>query len=195
MSKEAIAKVIQRSVSDAAFRGQLATDPAGALRGYDLTDDEKAALRSPDARRLSGYGVDQRMSKAFVLGFGTAAVTAVTSSDLHGTVQSPDAAERNMPFLATESTSGVQSPDAIDRNAAFSADATSGTTAQEPRDIAPVDIGGTDSIVPSDAGHGLRGDLLEGGMIDEGATMGVETHDASGLVPPGGDSADTNIEP
>lgn len=195
MSKEAIAKVIQRSVSDAAFRGQLATDPTGALRGYDLTDDEKSALRSADPRRLNSFGVDQRMSKAFVLGFGSAAVTAVASSDLHDTVQSPDAADRNMPYLASESTTGgVQSPDALDRNLAFNADATAGAVANEPRDIAPVDIGGTDALVPTDAGHALRGDLLEGGMIDDGATMGTEAHDASGLVPPG-DATDTNFQP
>lgn len=194
MSREAIAKVIQRSISDAAFRGQLATDPTGALRGYDLTDDEKTALRSADPTRLSSYGVDQRVSKAFVLGFGSAAVTAVASSDLHGVVQSPDAADRNMPYLASESTGGVQSPDAIDRNLAFSTESTAGTTGSEPRDIAPVDIGGSDSLVPADAGHGLRGDLLEGGMIDDGATMGTEAHDASGLVPPG-DATDTNFQP
>lgn len=193
MSKEAIAKVIQRSIADAAFRGQLASDPAGALRGYDLTSDERTALRSGDATRLSSYGIDQRVSKAFVLGFGSAAVTAVASSDLHGTVQSPDAADRNMPYLTSESTGGVQSPDAVDRNLSFSDESATGSMANEPRDIAPVDIGGTDSLVPADAGHALRGDLLEAGMIDDGATMGTEVHDASGVVLPG--DADTNIEP
>jgi hypothetical protein len=68
MSKEALAKVIQRSISDGGFRRQLATDPTGALRGYDLTKDEAAAIRSGDATGLTALGVEQRMSKAFTLG-------------------------------------------------------------------------------------------------------------------------------
>ena len=64
MSKEALAKVVQRSISDAAFRRQLATDPSGALRGYDLSGDEKSALRSGDPGRLSAFGVEQREALA-----------------------------------------------------------------------------------------------------------------------------------
>src|SRR5438045_3493178 len=86
MSKEALAKVVQRSISDAAFRRQLATDPTGALRGYDISADEKSALRSGDSARLSAFGVDQRMSKAFTLGDPStvgASVNSAHSSDLN----------------------------------------------------------------------------------------------------------------
>jgi hypothetical protein len=59
-------KVIQRAISDAAFRRQLQANPQAALRGFKLTDDEVAALRSGDAGKLGSLGIDQRMSKAFV---------------------------------------------------------------------------------------------------------------------------------
>jgi hypothetical protein len=65
MSKEALVKVVQRSISDGAFRSQLATDSSGALRGYDLTADEISAMQSRDVAKLTAFGVDVRMSKAF----------------------------------------------------------------------------------------------------------------------------------
>jgi hypothetical protein len=81
MSKDALAKVVQRAISDAAFRRQLNSDPAGALRGFDLSSDEQSALRTGDAGRLSTLGVDQRMSKAFAIGGGLAS-TRMSQSDL-----------------------------------------------------------------------------------------------------------------
>src|SRR2546430_17005261 len=83
MSKEALAKVVQRAISDAAFRRQLNSDPAGALRGFDLSADETSALRTGDAGRLSSLGVDQRMSKSYSLG-GAIASTRMAASDLTG---------------------------------------------------------------------------------------------------------------
>src|SRR5881296_3807003 len=80
MSKEALAKVVQRAISDAAFRRQLNSDPTGALRGFDLSADEASALRTGDAGRLSSLGVDQRMSKSFML--GGLASTRMAGTDL-----------------------------------------------------------------------------------------------------------------
>ena len=80
MSKEALAKVVQRAISDAAFRRQLNSDPAGALRGFDLSSDEMSAIRTGDAGRLTTLGVDQRMSKAYTLGTSFASRNA--ASDL-----------------------------------------------------------------------------------------------------------------
>ena len=85
MSKEALAKVVQRAISDGAFRRQLSTDPASALRGFDLSADEAAAIRSGDSGRLSALGVDMRMSKAFTLGTdasGASSVNQAVSNDL-----------------------------------------------------------------------------------------------------------------
>ena len=81
MSKDALAKVVQRAISDAAFRRQLNSDPTGALRGFDLSTDELSALRTGDAGRLSTLGIDQRMSKAFAIG-GAIASTRMSQSDL-----------------------------------------------------------------------------------------------------------------
>jgi len=82
MSKEAITKVVQRAISDAGFRRQLSTDPSGALRGFDLSADEAAALRTGDAGRLSALGVDQRMSKAYALGGASLTATRSGATDL-----------------------------------------------------------------------------------------------------------------
>jgi hypothetical protein len=85
MSKEALAKVVQRAISDGAFRRQLSSDPATALRGFDLSADETAAIRSGDAGRLTAMGVELRMSKAFTLSSDQAtgdAVRPVLSNDL-----------------------------------------------------------------------------------------------------------------
>src|SRR2546429_4886812 len=57
--------VVQRAISDAAFRSQLRSDPAKALRGFSLSPEETRALTSGDSARLVALGVDQRMSKMF----------------------------------------------------------------------------------------------------------------------------------
>src|ERR1700737_4241465 len=85
MSKEALAKVVQRAISDGAFRRQLSSAPGTALRGFDLTADESAAIRSGDSNRLSSLGVDLRMSKVFTMAGDQAtgdAARPVMSNDL-----------------------------------------------------------------------------------------------------------------
>jgi hypothetical protein len=83
MSKEALAKVVQRAISDGAFRRQLSSDPGTALRGFDLSADEAAAIRGGDSGRLSALGVDVRMSKAFMLGSDQSGVASpALSNDL-----------------------------------------------------------------------------------------------------------------
>ncbi len=64
MSKN-LEKVVQRAISDAGFRRLLQSNPEAALRGFKLTGDEVAALKSGDASRLMSFGIDQRMSKTF----------------------------------------------------------------------------------------------------------------------------------
>ncbi len=81
MSREALTKVVQRSISDAAFRSQLATDAPGALRGYDLTVDEIDAMRSRDSARLVAFGIDVRMSKVFTLDPGMGGAASVASAE------------------------------------------------------------------------------------------------------------------
>lgn len=68
MSKSTVNQVVQRAISDAAFRRQLQSDPHKALKGFDLSADERSAITAGDPARLTALGVDQRMSKAFSLG-------------------------------------------------------------------------------------------------------------------------------
>jgi hypothetical protein len=70
MASKNLGAVIQRAISDGAFRRQLQSDPAAALRGFNLTADEVAAIRSGDSSKLMSLGVDQRMSKVFSVGGG-----------------------------------------------------------------------------------------------------------------------------
>src|SRR5438552_17928731 len=72
--------VIQRAIGDGAFRRQLQSDPAAALRGFNLTPTEIAAIRSGDASKLMSLGVDQRVSKAFTV--GTLSGTRAAISDM-----------------------------------------------------------------------------------------------------------------
>ena len=92
MTQEAVVKVVQRAISDGAFRRQLTSDTATALRGFDLTPAEIAAIRSGDPGRISSLGVDLRMSKAFLLaatdGRADSILTTGTDSSLAAGVNS-----------------------------------------------------------------------------------------------------------
>jgi hypothetical protein len=81
MSKN-LERVIQRAISDAAFRRQLQSNPDAALRGFKLTEGEVAALRSGDAGKLTSLGIDQRMSKTFTFGGDSIASRASIGGDL-----------------------------------------------------------------------------------------------------------------
>lgn len=61
MSKRALEQVLMRIVSDADFRKQLRTDPDGALRLFDLTADERAAVLGGNAMALLDFGIDKRI--------------------------------------------------------------------------------------------------------------------------------------
>lgn len=65
----ALDDVLERLVTDEAFRARLATDPEVALAGYDLSDDDRALLSSQmsgDAGRSGS--VERRASKAGLFG-------------------------------------------------------------------------------------------------------------------------------
>ena len=60
MSIEALNAVLDRAMSDAAFRAKLAADPTSALAGYDLTDDERSRFTAGTAQ---AERLEERMSK------------------------------------------------------------------------------------------------------------------------------------
>jgi putative modified peptide len=56
MSRYAVNSLLYRLKKDADFRARFAADPAEALAGADLTDDERAALVQWDARQINALG-------------------------------------------------------------------------------------------------------------------------------------------
>ena len=62
--KEAIVKVLERAADDLAFITQLTYQGSKALRGYNLTPEEKAALVSGDINWIEAHigKLDERLS-------------------------------------------------------------------------------------------------------------------------------------
>src|SRR5439155_275126 len=147
MSKQDLIKVVQRSINDAAFRRQLTTDTANAIRGYSLTPDEVGALRSRDSGKLTAFGVDTRMSKVFAIdqgALGSATITSESGAIGNAAVTGGGPRDAAPVWVGDGAAHGaIQTPDAAERNASITG---SGT---EPRDSDPVWIG--DTAAPLDA--------------------------------------------
>lgn len=60
MSAEQLQVILDRALTDAAFRDLLARDPGAALGGYDLSPDERAKFGTGTARVEP---LEQRVSK------------------------------------------------------------------------------------------------------------------------------------
>ena len=72
MSQEAVQAVIGKAVLDSEFREALFADPDEALEGYELTEEEVAALKSIDAETIESFAgsLDERISKVFIVSGG-----------------------------------------------------------------------------------------------------------------------------
>jgi uncharacterized protein YjbI with pentapeptide repeats len=68
MSVDGTRKVVSRAVLEEDFRRQLFSDPDAALEGYDLTVDEKSALRSIPAETIDNFAnnLEERISLSLV---------------------------------------------------------------------------------------------------------------------------------
>jgi hypothetical protein len=66
MSKSGLEALAQKAMSDESFRRQLKENPEAALAGYDLTAEEKAAIKSGNAAKLRELGVDERITKSAI---------------------------------------------------------------------------------------------------------------------------------
>jgi len=144
VSSKNLEKVIQRAISDAAFRRQLQSNPAAALRGFKLTDDEVAALRSGDAGKLMSLGIDQRMSKTFSAGDAMALNTASRAGALDVSVAGLSVAEQDMPRAASDIDAGAfRSSNAVIDPGNVSSNAV----------IDPGNVGGRDALVGDPTGH------------------------------------------
>ena len=140
MASKNLGAVIQRAISDGAFRRQLQSDPAAALRGFNLTPTEIAAIRSGDAGKLMSLGVDQRVSKAFTVGTlsGTrAAISDVTLAGTRGVIH-------DVPPFGTTGTSAIEDQSSPEYAATQHAADLSGTRAVN--DVAPFGTTGTSAI-------------------------------------------------
>lgn len=150
MSKEALTTVIQRALSDPTFRRSLVTDPT-ALGAFDLTDNEAAALRSGDPSRLTAFGIDQRMSKIFMIdpGAGAASLVAGFGSEPRDVEpywvgDSSDAVTTGGTDGATDALAGAgNEPRDIEPYWTGDGSDTVAGAGNEPRDVEPTDISGT----------------------------------------------------
>lgn len=61
MTQKARDEILERAMTDAAFRALLARDPAAALAAYDLSPEERAAFSSGPAQ---AERLEDRMSKS-----------------------------------------------------------------------------------------------------------------------------------
>ncbi len=65
MSQDAVSQIIGRAVTDADFRETLFSNPEQALQGYDLTEDDKEALKNLKQEDLEEFStkLDSRITK------------------------------------------------------------------------------------------------------------------------------------
>jgi hypothetical protein len=193
MSKEALAKVVQRAISDGAFRRQLSSDPATALRGFDLSPDESAAIRSGDAGRLTAMGVELRMSKAFTLSSDQAtgdAVRPVLSNDLGasftGAMNSGVNSAGNAALISGVNSAGNSALDAGMNSAGNSAlDAGMNSAAGNAALISGVNSGSNlnQPILTDDSAASGHGAVIGGGPEHAlGALTGGEGASATGAL-------------
>jgi hypothetical protein len=136
MSKVSVQQVIQKAVSDAAFRRQLQREPAKALAGFDLTADERGAVTSGDPTRLTALGVDQRMSKAFAIGAADGASKSIVGDvGTAGTAafidDSASGATRGLVGDTTTGAAGASVGDATSGTAIWETDPLTGIPMQD----------------------------------------------------------------
>ncbi len=68
MSVEAVNDIMQRALTEEAFRKELRDNFDQAITGYELTPEEQSAIRSMDEERLQALGLDSRKSKEAMFG-------------------------------------------------------------------------------------------------------------------------------
>jgi hypothetical protein len=63
VSKAGLEKLVS-AMADSTFRQKVKDNPDTAMVGYDLTPEEKAAIKSGNAAKLQELGVDERITKS-----------------------------------------------------------------------------------------------------------------------------------
>ncbi len=67
MSKAGIEAVANKAMADETFRRKLKENPDATLAGFDLTPDERNAIKRGDSAKLKQLGVDERISKLLAI--------------------------------------------------------------------------------------------------------------------------------
>lgn len=69
MSREAVEAIIGKAVTNSEFRQSLFANPDEVLAGYELTEDEMAALKSIGVESLESFAgsLDERISKLYII--------------------------------------------------------------------------------------------------------------------------------
>ncbi|MGH2460054.1 MAG: Os1348 family NHLP clan protein [Chloroflexota bacterium] len=62
MSKQAMHAVLDRACKDMRFNVRMIDDPDRALNDYDVTPEEREALKSCQRDKLVAVGLDERMT-------------------------------------------------------------------------------------------------------------------------------------
>lgn len=65
MSKAGLEKLVS-AMADETFRRKVKDNPDVAMAGYDLTPEEKAAIKSGNSAKLRELGVDERITKSVI---------------------------------------------------------------------------------------------------------------------------------
>ena len=71
MSKEGVVSFVEKAINDEAFQAELKENPEAALSQFDLTEEEKSAIKSGSEEELKALGLDERLSKMTPFGGGT----------------------------------------------------------------------------------------------------------------------------
>jgi restriction endonuclease Mrr len=69
VSKAGVEKVLN-AMADESFRQKVKDNPEAALASYDLTPEEKAAIKSGNTAKLRELGVDERITKSALADIG-----------------------------------------------------------------------------------------------------------------------------
>ena len=65
MSHRDVSRFVTLALEDHVLRMKLESDPESAFQGYDLTDEEKEAIRSADEHRLMHAGIDPMTARSW----------------------------------------------------------------------------------------------------------------------------------
>ena len=65
MSQADVSRFVTRALDDANLREQLEKNPGEAFKSFDLTDDERDAIRAADEQRLRSLGLDPLTARSW----------------------------------------------------------------------------------------------------------------------------------